>query len=117
MRFLVFSTFSSEIPYGFLCFQYFGVKFHAVSRVFNFNFFPTIQARIISISNGGGVLVIGRQFYSHLYKESDNIDDMMENHDDYIIVNNNTEYSGENLMDGKCWRTRRIQLREKNDKA
>ena len=62
-------------------------------------------------------MVIGILLYSELYEESDSIDDMIESNDDYIIVNNDTEYSGENLMDGKRWRMRRIQLREKKDKA
>ena len=42
--------------------------------------------------------IIGRLFYSKLYQESDNIDDMIENDDDYII-NNKSDYSGENLID------------------
>ena len=42
---------------------------------------------------------------------------MIENNDDYIIVNDDTEYSGENLMDGKRWRTRKIQLQEEENKA
>ena len=44
-------------------------------------------------------MAIGTQSYSDLYEESDNIDDMIENNDDYIIVNNNTDYSGENSID------------------
>ena len=35
MWLLVFSILWSEIPCGFSCFQYFGVKFQVVSRVFN----------------------------------------------------------------------------------
>ena len=42
--------------------------------------------------------VIGRQSYSKLYQESDDIDDMIENDDDYI-VNKDSDYSGENSMD------------------
>ena len=42
--------------------------------------------------------LIGRQLYSELYQESDNIDDMIENDDDYI-VKEDSDYSGENLMD------------------
>ena len=42
--------------------------------------------------------IIGRRSYSKLYQESDNIDDMIENDDDYII-NEDNDYSGENLMD------------------
>ena len=44
--------------------------------------------------------VIGRWLYSELYQESGNIDDMIENDDDYII-NKDSEYSGENSTDGQ----------------
>ena len=47
---------------------------------------------------GRGAVILGIQSYSELYEESDDIDDMIENNDDYI-VNNDTDYSGENLMD------------------
>ena len=42
--------------------------------------------------------IIGRQSYSEFYQESDDMDDMIENNYDYII-NNDSDYSGENLMD------------------
>ena len=42
--------------------------------------------------------VIGRQSHSELYQESEDINDMIENDDDYI-VNKDSDYSGENLMD------------------
>ena len=95
MRLLIFSIFWSEIPCGFSCFQYFGVKFHVVSCVFNF---------ILSFNNSGSNHfnlkrgVIGRQSHSELYQESDNIDDMIENNDDYT-VNKDSDYSGETSMD------------------
>ena len=41
---------------------------------------------------------MGRRSYSELYQHSDNINDMLENIDDYI-VNDDTDYSGENSMD------------------
>ena len=37
------------------------------------------------------------KLYSELYEESDDIDDMIENNDDYI-VNKDTDYSDENLI-------------------
>ena len=41
--------------------------------------------------------VIGRRSYSELYQESDDIDGMIEINDDNII-NEDSNYSGENLM-------------------
>ena len=45
-----------------------------------------------------GILVIGRQSYSELYEESDDIEDMIKNYDDYI-VNEDSDFSGESSMD------------------
>ena len=42
--------------------------------------------------------VIGKQSYSELYQESDDIGDMIEDNDNYI-VNEDSDYSGEKLMD------------------
>ena len=87
MRFLVISIFLSEMTCNFSCFQYFCLS-------------SIIQAWIISISYWGvQVLVIGRRSYGEFYEKSDNINDMIEKNDDHIIVNNDTEYSGENLID------------------
>ena len=54
--------------------------------------------------------------HSELYEESDGIDYMIEDNDDCIIVNDDTEYSGENSMDGKPWRTKGYNYRRKRIK-
>ena len=102
MRCFVISMFLSEILCGFSCFQKKSFFDNSGSNHFNYIL--------------GEVVINGTRSYSELYEESDDIDDMIENNDDYILVNDNSKYSGENLMDGKRWRTRRIQLREKKIK-
>ena len=42
--------------------------------------------------------IIGRRSYSELYQGSDDTNDMIENYDD-CIINEDRDYSGENLMD------------------
>ena len=42
--------------------------------------------------------IIGRWSYSELYQESEDINDMIENNDDYVI-NEDSDYFGKILMD------------------